>query len=96
MTGRSEPWVVVELVIECGDSLVASALSDALVPDNRYFPKDQEFSSSIKGPSLSFVVGSPRARQALSTVGSIVSDAKLFSDVWVEAKTRGLGSSAPQ
>ncbi|HVC27280.1 MAG TPA: hypothetical protein VND40_03885 [Nitrososphaerales archaeon] len=66
------------------------------MPDNRYFPKGQRFKASREGPFIRFSVGSPRARPALSTVASIISDAKLFSDVWVEAKTRGLGSAAPQ
>ena len=88
--------LTIELVIECGDETVAAALSDVLLPDNRYFPKDQRFKASRDGPSLRFSVESPRARPALSTVSSIISDAELFRDVWIEAKTKGLGSSAPQ
>ena len=66
------------------------------MPDNRYFPKDQRFQASKEGSLVRFSVGSPRARPALSTVSSIISDAMLFRDVWVEAKTRGLGSAAPR
>lgn len=84
------------LSIECRDEEVAAALNEALMPDNRYFPKDQTFRATKAGPVLRFEVGSPRVRPALTTVASIISDAKLFGDVWVEAKTRGLGSSAPQ
>jgi hypothetical protein len=91
-----EAGITIELLIECGDETVAAALNDALMPDNRYFPKDQRFQASRDGPVIRFEVGSPRARPALSTVASIISDAKLFGDVWVEAKTRGLGSSAPR
>jgi hypothetical protein len=64
------------------------------MPDNRYFPKDQRFRASRDGPTIRFEVESPRGRPAISTVASIVSDAKLFRDVWVEAKTRGLGKAA--
>ena len=98
-TGRArgpETGLTIELLIECRDEAVATALNEALMPDNRYFPKDQRFQASREGPIICFKVGSPRARPALSTVSSIVSDAKLFGDVWVEAKTRGLGSPAPQ
>jgi hypothetical protein len=92
---RPETGLTIELLIECSDETVATALNEALMPDNRYFPKDQLFQASKKGPVLRFNVGSPRARPALSTVASIISDAKLFGDVWVEARTRGPGSSAP-
>jgi hypothetical protein len=87
--------VTIELVIECSDDVVAKALNDALMPDNRYFPKDQRFKASRQGSVIRFNVESPRARPALATVTSIISDAKLFRDVWVESKTRGLGN-APQ
>ena len=84
----------VELLIECADEAVAEALDQALMPDNRYFPKDQRFKASREGPSIRFRIDSPRARPVISTVSSIVSDARLFRDVWVEAKTRGLGNAA--
>jgi hypothetical protein len=93
---RRETGLTIELLIECGDETVASALNEALMPDNRYFPKDQRFEASKDGSLLRFDIGSPRARPALGTVSSIISDAKLFGDVWVETKTRGLGSAAPQ
>jgi hypothetical protein len=93
---RTETGLTIELSIECSDGTVATALNEALMPDNRYFPKDQRFQASKEGAVIRFRVGSPRARPALSTVASIISDAKLFGDVWVEAKTRGLGSSAPR
>ena len=83
-----------ELLIECRDDEVAEALNEALMPDNRYFPKDQGFKASKEGSKLSFSVESPRARPVISTLSSIVADAALFRDVWVEAKTRGLGSAA--
>jgi hypothetical protein len=84
--------MTVELSIECGDERVAEAMNEALMPDNRYFPKDQEFEASKQGSVLRFKVSSPRARPVVSTVTSIISDAKLFGDVWLEVKTRRLGS----
>jgi hypothetical protein len=91
---RPEAGLSLELLIECADDTVAAALNEALMPDNRYFPKDQRFQASKQGKLIRFKVESPRARPALSTVSSIISDAMLFRDVWVEAKTRGLGSAA--
>jgi hypothetical protein len=79
----------IELTIECGDGRVAEALNQALMPDNRYFPKDQRFRASKEGSILSFNVASPRARPVISTVASLISDARLFRDIWVEAETRG-------
>ncbi|HEV2389975.1 MAG TPA: hypothetical protein VGS04_04540, partial [Nitrososphaerales archaeon] len=60
--------------------------NEALMPDNRYFPKDQRFHASREGNLIRFEVGSPRVRPALSTVSSIISDAMLFRDVWVEVR----------
>ena len=94
--GSPKAWLKIELSLECRDEAIATALNEALTPDNRYFPKDQRFRASREGPSLKFAIESPRARPALSTATSLVSDAGLFGDVWVEAKTRGLGSAAPQ
>jgi hypothetical protein len=85
----------IELTIETHDVLVAKALNEALMPDNRYFPKDQSFHASTDGRTIRFDIGSPRVRPALSTAASIISDAKLFADVWVECKTKGLARPAP-
>ena len=91
-----EAGLTIELSIECSDEEVATALEEALMPDNRYFPKDQRFRALKDGSIVRFEVRSPRVRPALTTLASIISDAKLFGDVWVEARTRGLGSSAAQ
>jgi len=91
---RPEAGLSLELLIECADETVAAALNEVLMPDNRYFPKDQRFRASKEGSLIRFDVWSPRARPALSTVSSIISDAMLFRDVWVEAKTRGTGSAS--
>ena len=80
------------LLLECEDDEVAKALHDVLMPDNRYFPKDQSFRASREGPVLRFDVESPRARPAISTIHSIVADARLFRDVWVESKAKRPGT----
>jgi len=81
--------IAVELSIECGDLRVAEALNQALMPDNRYFPKDQRFHASKEGSTVRFEVASPRARPVVSTVASIISDARLFRDIWLVAMTTG-------
>jgi hypothetical protein len=91
---KPEAGLSVELSIECADETVAAALNEALLPDNRYFPKDQQFRASKEGNTMRFDVWSPRVRPAINTVSSIISDAMLFRDVWVEAMTRGRGSHA--
>ena len=93
---KKAPGVTIELSIECSDEAAAGALNQALMPDNRHFPRDQRFLASKEGSTLRYTVASPRARPAFSTVSSIISDAKLFSDIWVEVKTRGLGNAAQQ
>lgn len=80
-----------ELSIECVDEEVAAALDQALMPDNRYFPKDQEFRASKEGQVIRYEVDSPRVRPALTTMTSLLGDTRLFSEVWIEAKTGGLG-----
>lgn len=94
-TKTSDAEASVALSIECADEATAKSLNEALMPDNRYFPKDQRFEASMTGSTLQFTVSSPRARPVISTVTSIISDARLFRDVWIEARTRGLGK-APQ
>jgi hypothetical protein len=71
------------LRIECRDGQTAKALSGVLMPDNRYFPKDQAFRAHRDGRTVSFEIESQRVRPALSTIASIVSDTKLFRDLWV-------------
>jgi hypothetical protein len=88
---RSSPAakaIAIELRIECCDRRVADALNQALMPDNRYFPKDQGFHASKEGSVIWFDVASPRTRPVISTVASIIADARLFRDIWLEAETR--------
>jgi hypothetical protein len=80
--------LTLELSIECADGNIAEMLNEVLMPDNRYFPKDQEFAVLRRGNVLTFRVASPRARPALSTASSVLSDAKLFQDVWLQTKQR--------
>lgn len=83
---KTDGSVLLRLEIECRDEQVASALDSALMPDNRYFPKDQSFKASRRGNVLSFTVGSPRVRPAVTTVKSIIADARLFAEVWSQTK----------
>ncbi len=86
--------VSISLSIECRDEEVAMALDAALMPDNRYFPKDQSFTSRREGRMLAFRIASPRVRPALTTTSSLIFDARLFSEVWVMAKSEGLPAAA--
>lgn len=87
MTGtRREGSFLLWLEIECRDERIASDLDAALMPDNRYFPKDQSFKATRKGRLLTYTVGSPRMRPAVTTLKSIIADAKLFLEVWSQAK----------
>ena len=87
--GKAANGTAIELRIECVDGRVADALNQALMPDNRYFPKDQRFQASKEGSVIRFDVSSSRARPVVSTVASIISDARLFRDIWLEADARG-------
>lgn len=78
------PDVAIELEIECDSERTAAALNDVLMPDNRYFPKDQRFKAERKDALVSYAVLSPRLRPAITTVESILSDSKLFSEIWTE------------
>ena len=72
----------IELVIECRTEREASALEEALFPDNSSVPKDQEFSETRKGRTLTYRISSQRAAGAISSAVGLLSDAKLFQDVW--------------
>ncbi len=74
--------------IECRDERVAEALEQVLLPDNRYFPKDQVFESRRVRSNLEFKVRSPRLKPAIGTVNSLVGDAKLFEETWLGSGAR--------
>lgn len=87
--------VELELTLECRSDLEARSLALALSPDNKGVPKDQSFVTTQEGRSLNFRVSSDRASGALSTALSILSDAKLFQEVWALASSSPLSSGVP-
>jgi hypothetical protein len=78
--------VVFDLLIRCVDERTAQSLELVLYPDNRIFPKDQRFNFIRDGKTLRFNIESPRIMPALSSLESLLSDAKLFQEVWSLSK----------
>ena len=74
--------LTIDLVIECESEVMARSLGVALSPDNKSAPKDQSFSSSQEGRNLVFSISSPRASGCISSALSILSDSRLFQEVW--------------
>lgn len=74
--------LTIELVFECVGAREARSLEATLSPDNRGLPKDQELVVSRRGRKLFFTIKSQRSSSAVSSALSILSDAKLFQDVW--------------
>lgn len=74
--------LTLELVIVCNTPKEAFSLQSVLAPDNKSVPKDQSFSSSTYGKNLRFLISSARVSGCLSSAASILTDAKLFQDVW--------------
>jgi hypothetical protein len=71
------------LSVRCIDSKTASSLAKVLTPDNRGFSKELTFVMRRKGPTLSFEVQARSVSQCISTIESVLSDVKLFQEVWV-------------
>lgn len=74
--------LTVELVIECRSEREALSLDEALSPDNKSVPKDQELSAQRDGPVLRYRISSERAAGCLSSALGLLSDARLFQEVW--------------
>jgi hypothetical protein len=74
--------LILELTITCGSPEEAVSLQTALSPDNKSVPKDQSFSSRTEGRDLSFLIRSPKVSGCISSALSILTDARLFQDVW--------------
>ena len=74
--------VTIEMALECAGEREAAALETVLAPDNHRVPKDQTFSFSRSANVLSFKVGSTRAASCFSSALSLLSDAKLFDELW--------------
>ncbi len=76
---KASVWVT----MECRDVKTAKKLMMVLSPDNRAFPKDQRFTSEMKGKRLVFRAESERPFSVISTIESILSDVGLFQEVWL-------------
>jgi len=74
--------VSVNLVFECAGTKEASALRRTLASDNKSLPKDQRMTVEQDGRELRFSIQSTRPVSVLSSVASLLSDAKLFQEVW--------------
>jgi len=74
--------LTIELVFECGSETEAISMEEVLSPDNKSVPKDQEFDSRRDGAMLTFRISSERASGCISSAGGLLSDAKLFQEVW--------------
>jgi hypothetical protein len=74
--------LVIEIEFECLGEREAESLEAALSPDNHPLPRDQRFSSTRNGPLLSFKVVSGRPSSCISSALSLLSDARLFGEVW--------------
>jgi len=77
--------LTIEVEIECFGERQARALEATLSPDNNSIPKDQKFSAKRRGASLRFKVESARPSTTLSSIVSLLTDAKLFQEVWMLA-----------
>jgi hypothetical protein len=77
--------LTVEVIFECAGAKEASSLRATLSPDNKTVPKDQKLTVEQRGRNLRFVVESPRPAAGLSSALSLLSDARLFQEVWTLA-----------
>lgn len=74
--------LILELELECTGEAEARSLEATLSPDNASIPRDQLFTMSRNGDLLLFRIESPRPSSASSSMLSLLSDARLFQDVW--------------
>jgi len=77
--------LTVELVFECAGEREATSLRSTLSPDNKSMPKDQRLTVEQTGRTLRFIIESPRPVAGLSSALSLLSDAKLFQEIWTIA-----------
>ncbi len=77
--------LTVELIFVCAGEREARSLKATLSPDNKSVPRDQRLSVELSGRTLRFVIESARPAAGLSSALSLLSDAKLFQDVWTLA-----------
>ncbi len=74
--------LTIEILFECYGEREAAALEAALGPDNHPLPRQQRFSSNRKGRLLAFRIRSVRHATCVSSAISLLSDARLFGEVW--------------
>lgn len=74
--------LTIEIVFECAGEEEAASLEAALAPDNHPLPRGQELSSRRDGNELSFRITSPKTSSCISSAQSLLTDAKLFSEIW--------------
>jgi hypothetical protein len=74
--------ITIEVVFECLGEREAASLEAALSPDNHPLPKGQQLSCERDGSVLSFKISSPTASGCISSALSLLTDAKLFAEVW--------------
>jgi transcription factor Pcc1 len=72
----------VELEFECRGEREAASLEAVLRPDNHPLPRGQRITTTRDGGSLRITVTSSRAANCVSSVLSLLSDARLFAQVW--------------
>lgn len=77
--------LTIEVTFECAGEREAAALEAVLGPDNHALPRGLVLSSSRSGAHLRFRLSSARHSTCVSSAASLVSDAKLFADVWLTA-----------
>ncbi|MGD0637683.1 MAG: hypothetical protein ABSA72_06565 [Nitrososphaerales archaeon] len=77
--------LTIEIAIECLGEREAASLEAALTPDNHPLPKGQRFSSTRIGSVLSFRITSDRQSSCISSAISLLTDARLFDEVWSAA-----------
>ena len=77
--------LTVEIVFECAGEREARSLRTTLSPDNKSVPKDQRLTVEQIGSTLRFFIESARPAAGLSSALSLLSDAKLFQEIWTLA-----------
>jgi Transcription factor Pcc1 len=72
-----------KLTLKCADARTAKTLEAVLAPDNRPLPRGLRFAEKRTGRSLAFEASSQNHRSAHAAVESVLSDARLFQEVWL-------------
>ncbi len=74
--------LTIEIAFECLGEREAASLEAALSPDNHPLPKDQRLDSTRRADTLTYTISSPRASSCVASALSLLSDARLFAQVW--------------